>query len=281
MTPGELVEVYVKPGQWVEAGQKLARLSNPDVDLKVADQLREIRETQGRRECLEQQLSERGAQGSGRAAAYGEEINKLDKELKSLREKLKEAEEEQAKLCLRASRSGYVLPPPGVFPPREPDGPLPTWSGTPLERNLGAHLEKNTEVCLIGNPRELKAVLVVEQGDFAFVHAGQRASIKLDQLPDDVLEGTVEKTAETPLRASSKRMSSKFAGELATKTDATGVERPITTSYEAYVPLDNPDLVLRLGARGRGKIHMQGWSEWQTLGGRFWRMINRTFNFKL
>ena len=67
-------------------------------------------------------------------------------------------------------------------------------------------------------------------------------------------------------------------GDLASKTDpTTGIEHPQSTSYEARVPLDDKDGLLRLGMRGRGKIHVQ----WVSLGSRLWRFVIHTFNFKL
>jgi len=37
---------------------------------------------------------------------------------------------------------------------------------------------------------------------------------------------------------------------------------------------------LRLGLRGQAKVAMD-YQGWQTLGGRVWRYITRTFHFKL
>lgn len=43
--PGQVVEVMTAPGQWVQAGQPLARLANPDLDFEIAsltDQLQQL-----------------------------------------------------------------------------------------------------------------------------------------------------------------------------------------------------------------------------------------------
>ena len=48
--PGTLEEVYVKPGDHVEKGQKLAQLANPDIDVKIA-------ELTGQREQYKAQLA--------------------------------------------------------------------------------------------------------------------------------------------------------------------------------------------------------------------------------
>ena len=55
------------------------------------------------------------------------------------------------------------------------------------------------------------------------------------------------------------------------------MEQPQSTSYQARAPLDDPDDLLRLGLRGRGKIH----ADWLPLAARLWRLLMNTFNFKL
>ena len=62
-----------------------------------------------------------------------------------------------------------------------------------------------------------------------------------------------------------------------TETDQAGVERPMSTSYQAKVHLDDPDGLMRIGLRGRAKIHAAP----QTLGQRIARMFNQLINFKL
>jgi hypothetical protein len=105
--------------------------------------------------------------------------------------------------------------------------------------------------------------------------------MKFDQLPHDILIGTIEEISKQNLKVSSKRLSSKAGGELATKTDPnSGAERPASASYQARVRLDDPDGMLRLGLRGQAKVFMS-FKGWQTIGGRLWRTITRTFNFQL
>ena len=132
--------------------------------------------------------------------------------------------------------------------------------------------------CQIGNPRKLEALLVIDQGDIDYVHVGQKVDIKLDALPHDTLHSDIVEIAQTELKATPQRLSSKTGGELATKTDQkSGVEKPQSTSYQARAPLDNADDLLRLGFRGRGKVH----ADPLPLATRLWRLLMNTFNFKL
>jgi putative peptide zinc metalloprotease protein len=158
---------------------------------------------------------------------------------------------------------------------------LPAWSGIPLDpRNVGAHLEEGTLVCKVGDPDQLEAVLVIDQADIGLVKTGQRVQVKFDQLPHDVFEGTIEEISQQNLKVASRRLAGKAGGELATKTDPSGVERPMNPSYQARVPLDDPEGLLRVGLRGQAKIYMH-FEGWQTIAGRVWRYLTNTFHFRL
>jgi hypothetical protein len=79
------------------------------------------------------------------------------------------------------------------------------------------------------------------------------------------------------MQVAPKSLSSKAGGDVATRTDAAGHERPASATYQASVPLDDPSASIYLGAGGRGKIHVG----YQTLGARLWRSLCATFNFEM
>ena len=66
-------------------------------------------------------------------------------------------------------------------------------------------------------------------------------------------------------------------GELNTKLDASGVPRPLSTSYQARVPLEDSENLLIVGNRGTARIY----TGWQSLGQRLYRYVIRTFHFSL
>jgi len=74
-----------------------------------------------------------------------------------------------------------------------------------------------------------------------------------------------------------RSLSNVAGGDLATRTDAAGMPRPLSTSYRANVPLDASYGELPIGLRGRAKI-LTGR---QPLGGRIWRYLSHTFHFAL
>ncbi len=273
--PGRLDAVKVRPGDQVVSGQELAQLSNIDINIDIATLQAERDDYRIRLEGLKR---ERYDDNQRRVATQIESV----KEALAAREKeLQEKQRNKQLLMLTAPRAGTVFPPPWKATRPNPNGQLATWSATPFEReNLGCTLEEGVLFCQIGDPEKLEAVLVVDQADIDFVKEGQRVEIKLDGLPHDRLEGEVTEIASAQLQAASERLSTKSGGELPTKTDPSGVERAQSTSYQVRVPLDDPEHLLRLGLRGRAKIHM-AFQDWQTLGQRLWRQINQTFNFRL
>jgi hypothetical protein len=122
----------------------------------------------------------------------------------------------------------------------------------------------------------MEAVLVVDQADIEFVHEGDQVELKLDHLPHETFYGTIAEIARQDLKISPRQLSNKAGGELATKTDAAGIERPQSTSYQALVRIEAPYQDVPIGIRGRAKIH----AGTQTLGQRLWRFLCTTFRFE-
>jgi putative peptide zinc metalloprotease protein len=267
--PGELANVNVKSGEEVNERTVLAKLANLDVELDIAklDGERKQNETQ-LRSLLRRRSSDRDA---------NLEIPAVEATLAAIKEQLVEKQVDFQRLTLIAPASGTVLP-PAEQKEQKPDRQLASWWGTPLqERNRGAYLQEGTLFCQIGDPRKMEAVLVVDQADIDYVHKNDHVDIKLDEMPLDELRGEVIEIASEPLRTVPRHLGNKSGGELATKTDDSGVERPMNTSYQVRVPIDDNEGLLRLGLKGRARIHTRP----QTLGHRLWRFIAQTFNFRL
>jgi putative peptide zinc metalloprotease protein len=285
--PGKLERVCVKPGQQVTGGDLLAVLRSNDLELKIGELEKTYRDKRARLAILERRRFEEPGVGAQIPGARSDVTTAQDQ----LTEKRKDLT--RLRLTVPAGVDGKVLPPPDLMHNDEPEGPLPTWSGSPFEKkNLEASLDQSALFCQIGDPDKMEAVLVIDQADIEFVRArrwgvdrhgeevmipGDRVELRIDELPDDTLKGEIDEIAESDLKVVSKRLSAKAGGETATRTDPSGIERPLNPSYQARVPLDNPDGTLRLGLRGRAKIHGQ----WQTISSRVWRLLTQTFNFKL
>jgi putative peptide zinc metalloprotease protein len=271
VVPGVLESIDVKPGQHVTKGQQLAQLSNPDVDMEVAKLQGTVNEYKIKLQSLRQQ--------SIRDRRAASQVGPTAEALKTAEEQLAEKIQDHQRLRLVAPEDGYVLP-PQMTPSREdPEEKLPMWSGTPLEsHNLGASLEPNVLFCQVGDPKSLEAVLVVDQADRNLVKEGDLVDIKLEGFPSTTIHSEIEEIAGSELKISPPRLATKHGGELPTKTDPhTGVERPQSTSYQARVPIEDPEAEYPLGQRGQARVY----TRWLSLGDRFWRMLSQTFNFKM
>jgi putative peptide zinc metalloprotease protein len=269
--PGELDEVFVKPGDRVEPEGKLAQLENLDVDLALADLVGQRDQSLAQLESLRRQMA-RDPQGASL------QLQPLKESLAAVEKQIEDREIDLKRLTLLSPVAGTVLPPPELPVRKTSDKQLEHWSGTPLEqKNRNAYMEEGVLFCLVGDPQKMEALLVVDQEDIEYLKIGQTVDVKLDELPAETLHGEISEVAHEPLTVSPRSLSNKSGGELATKTDEGGVERPLNTSYQVRVPLDDAEGLLRIGLRGRGRIH----TATQTLGHRIWRYVAQTFNFRL
>ncbi|MEX0714586.1 MAG: biotin/lipoyl-binding protein [Pirellulales bacterium] len=268
--PGKLEEAFVRAGDQVSVGQPLARLSSIELMLSIAEYERQRNSLSAQLNSLHR-LSHLSPQA-------GLQIGQVEASLASVEEQLAKKTNELKSLDLTSPASGTVLPPPEESDRPSADGELPGWSGTPLDpRNIGAYLTESVLFCQVGDPKKMEALMVVDQEDVEYLRLDQRVDIKLDQLPADTFQGRINFIASEPLKVSPRHLSNKAGGELATKTDDSGVERPLSTSYQVLVPLDDEESVLRIGLRGRGRIHAAP----LTLGQRLMRFVSQTFNFRL
>jgi putative peptide zinc metalloprotease protein len=267
--PGALAEVLVQPGQHVETGTVLARLENVDLDLDIADLTTKRDRYRSQLESLRHRRF--------KDPIAGMQIPEVAKTLAAFDEQLAEKERDRERLTLVADRPGTALPAPEQSEPPTQPGELATWSGSPFEpRNRGCYLEKSTLVCHVGDPERYDALVVIDQSDVQQVRLGQEVEIKLDEFPERVFRGRIEEIARMDLKISPRHLSNKSGGELSTKTDASGVERPMAVSYQVRVPIDAPAGVLRSGFRGRAKI----FTPWQPAAAQAWRWFCQTFHFK-
>jgi putative peptide zinc metalloprotease protein len=268
--PGRLERLLVSPGDGVRVGQELAVLTSPELDLEIA-------ELEGRQmQAVSRLESLRRERFADPSAAL--EIRTVEETLKSVDEQLKRRRRDRAELVLRAPRDGVVLPTASVPSREDPSGRLPAWSGGPLdERNLGATFAAGTVVCLVGDAERFEVVMVIDQTELEFVKRGQRVDLQLDSFAEQTFSGDVAELAESNIESGSERLSGKAGGGVPTKTDESGRERPISTSYEALMTLDDPDGIFTPGMRGTARIQVGS----RTVGQWLLRLLWQTFNFRM
>lgn len=271
---GTLEEVYVKPGEHVEKGQLLARMSNVDLELE-AEKLR------GEREASQAQL-ETLYQMQFHDPNAGLQIELIRQRLAALDEQLKQKTDDMKRLELRAKQAGTVIPPPyRADQTGEQQIALAGWSGWPMEeKNIGASFSPDGQdnvFCQIGDPDEWDAVLVISQSEMDLVKEGQKVRLMFNESAYHVFNSTVESIADEQMESVSPRLASTSGGAVPAQHDPNGSVKPLSTSYQAEVRLDNSLGLFRNGLTGTARIQTQP----RTLAWRMWRYIKRTFNFDL
>jgi len=272
LVDGILEELYVRPGDKVEPGQKLAQLRNIDVDLAIAD-------LAGKQAAYKAELDGLMRIGIADRRATAR-IGATAEALASVGEQLKKAIDDKQKLTFTAPIAGTVLPPPLVQKQPDETPHLATWSGSPFDReNRGALLIRGAKLCQIGEPNRLEARLIIDQNDSRDVHPGQHVEIMLDQSAAYVYVSKIEQRGSETVKQSPQNLSSLSGGPLPTQMGTDGVARPITPAIDALVPLpeEDPYGLLRIGLTGRAKIT----TPWRTLWARLYEYGMRTFNFEL
>jgi len=263
--PGRLTEIGTAAGESVHKGDVLAVLENEDLRTDL--------------ESLEQQAkSMEIALHTQRALNRPGELQRLRAALAETQRQIEKCREQLDRLVLRAPREGNVLFPPAEFALARLDAEasLGGWERVPLQpANRGSHLEAGTLVCQIGPADALEAVLIVDQADIEFLQRGQPVRLNLDAYAGETLLGTIEEISHRELDETPRQLAQRGGGELATTATAEGRERPLNPSYLVRVRVEDPELSLRPGLRGRARIECGTRTCWQWLR----RALTQTFYF--
>lgn len=268
--PGVLQQLHVHEGDHVVAGQQLATLSNPELEIDVLN--------------LETELAKLNADLEAYRAVdvdpirAAQLIQETGVTIAGVERKIKIRREQMQSLTLVADRNGVVMPPPNI--PEMPDADalqLASWSGTPLEsENESASLPRETLFCYIGQPQRMQAVLVFEQSDAKFLSAGQEATLQLNAYRGKSITGEVYRVSHEELTRLPRELSKTNGGELAATPMANGNERPLLKSFEASVAIDSEDIKLLPGMHGVAKVRVGS----SSVGSRLWRQLQTMIKFR-
>lgn len=271
---GKLEEILVKPGEEVQKGQTLARMSNIDLEY-------EIQTLRGDIETNREELnSMRRLRHYDDAAHMEMEI--IEERLAGLEDRLKQKLRDAKRLEITAPVSGTIIPPPNRKQrPFEMEVELASWTGTPLDQeNLGTTLTAEGEqnlFCQIGNPDQWDAILVIGQRDLDLIREGQEVRLMFEESAYHVFISKVEYVATDELEMLSPRLASTSGGPIPAQAQEDGTVKPLTTSYQAVVQIDDTLGMFRPGLTGQARITTAP----RTLAERFIRYLGRTFNFDL
>ncbi len=271
---GKLEEIAIEPGQEVAAGDLIVRLSNLDLDM-------EITRLRGELAALKEQL-ETLKQIVFRDESAGLELETIRESIKAKNEELDKKLVDFKRLEITAPVAGTIIPPPPKRDqPSDDRVTLASWSGSPLKKsNLGATLTPESQhnlLCQIGDPNAWDAVLVIDQRDLDLVLPGQEVRLMFEESAYNVFISKIEDIADDEMEAISPRLASTSGGVIPAQADPDGVVRPLSTSYQADVPLDDSLGIFRNGLVGQARITTSP----RTLASRIGRYLRRTFRFDL
>ena len=256
---GRLVEALAI-GQSVEAGQVVARLEDPQRDLRMAEMTGKLELQKQRLESLERRrVSE---------PQLALEASALREAIRDLEQQLVQQQADGQRLVLRAPRAGTVLPVPRREPQEVP-GALPTWNGSPLEeRNRDCFLSEGTTVCLVGTRHSHFATLLISQDDIDLVRVGQWVRLRWDELTGDIAFGTIEELAALEEASLSPQEMARM--DLPQTPDRVHL---LGTWYRARVRMDEHGISPLRGSAGQARIEVSP----RPLGSRLARWFRRTF----
>jgi putative peptide zinc metalloprotease protein len=265
---GTLDEI-LPAGATVAQGDTIATLENSDAQLDLEKLEGECRLRKLRVEHLER------LRGVDHEANDG--LPTARTALADSERRLEELHSEARRLTLTSPVAGIVIPAPRLPAMPTGDGRLPKWSGSLLEPSArGAYVEAGTLACLVGDPKQISAVLLVDDTDVKFLQPGQHALLRIDQMPGRVVEGeVVEVSRHEAGKANSDGRTRPDLAPLFAGLVTPGHEGP---HYEVRVKLDNPAAdSLVIGGRGDAKVA----TERITLGRRMWRAVAQTFRLPI
>jgi multidrug resistance efflux pump len=119
-------------------------------------------------------------------------------------------------------------------------------------------------------------MLFIDGTDIQYVRCGQRVRVRFDLGPAIVLGGEVAEIAQRDLQSVPTELAAEK--DLVSRTNSSGQNRPLRTSYEVRVTLDDSlrDSLI-IGARGRAKIVVDR----QTLSQRLYRVLRRALTIEM
>lgn len=253
--PGQVVRYAVRDGDYVNQGDLIATLSNLDI-FKQRDALQS-------KISLDRAMGDfyRNTTDSHERGLANQHYTRADEEEPGLNK----IQEQIGLLNLAAPRSGIVI-------------------GMPHPETIGQWLQPTQgeakPLCFVGDPTKLKAVMILDQGDVDLVKSADhpKAWLKVYGTGARTIESRVKEVAKRNRDDLPPELTNGAGGEIAAEPDrATGEMKPLTAVFEVSIPVDNRDLDLQPGLRGKARID----AGYLSFGQWLLRLVYKTFHFNM
>lgn len=262
--PGR-IESTVRPGQRVNEGDVIGRLTNDTLVLQLERQQSEVARLALRLRHLETQRSS-SESSSMRLPSARDALASAQRRLEQLRTEVE-------RLRVLSPCSGIILPPPNITRPSPSEDSLAEWFGKPLdEANRGATVKEQTLLCYVGETSRFDAVVLVDQDAVEFVRVGNKVGLQFQSLPGSIGDGIVEEISTARSEAMPREIAvSHLApnrGGRSPSSAEVAYEVRVRFSKDEGTPLYSP---------GRARISCG----WFSLGSRLWRLLRHTFSAEI
>ena len=271
---GRLEQVLVHEGDQVQTGDTIAILTNNELAIELEELQGQLARLRSDRTAFEF-ISSVQVDSARKIAETVAQIHSVERQIEVKQHQL-------AQLTVRATRDGTLFAPPNIPTRASDDSELPSWSETPLDRqNLGAFLEANTLLGMIGQADQMEVRLIIDQADIQLVRPTQRVIALVNQDRQTFLETQINRVSQDELVEVPRELSQTNHGPIAVKPLPSGAEQPILKSYEAYAVF-TPELLAAKGIQlvpgmsGHAKIRVGN----STLLNRAWRALVTVIKFR-
>ncbi len=274
---GILQECLVEPGDKVKKGQPLARLSNLELELNLA-------ENEGKLRAKQSEVATMTAAGAiDNTGRYLDQLSMLNSEIRELTQLTENLRRQSERLNLRSRfMGGTVLETPYTHQvtrrEEDPDMDQPALlSG----KNRSVSVARGQRFCEVADLSKWQAYVLLTEHQIKFAKVGNEAVMKLYYRPWEKIRGPIEQIGVTDMSIDRENyeMSQQEIASLGQRNEIPDLVQEMVAQYQkpelqyyARVPLENVQK-LRIGVGGQARL----FSGYRSLGSRALWWINQTF----
>jgi putative peptide zinc metalloprotease protein len=260
------VEPHVSVGQFVAAGQPIATLRNPDLQLELERSRGELAVNKARVDRLNGQRF-LGSEAANAIPSARDAVAASEARLRTLQTRARQ-------LLVKSPAAGCILPPRNLVAKPTDELDATSWSGLPLETaNLGVWQSEQTLLCWVGTAKDLQASAAVAQNDVELIRDAAEVTFSFTSAPGVTQSGIVHSRSQVPERTVARELAMNQMISVSS-TDSTA---PLDTLFTVKISLTENEMPALLYSTGYARIQCEPMS----LARRGWRMLCHTFSFRL